>query len=163
MITQEQLKELLDYDPETGVFTWKKPPSNRVRRGDRCAAICSVGYILIGVLGNKLYAHRLAWLYMTGSWPEEQVDHINGVRHDNRWVNLRQADKMRNMRNSGLRGHNTSGHTGVGFHRASGKWRAYLNDNNKTLHIGLFDSKSEALAARQKAAREMYGDFYFSE
>ena len=91
MLTQSELKSLLHYDPETGLFTWIAPLSNRVQVGDVCSTVAPIGYILIGVRGQKLYAHRLAWLYMTGEWPENQIDHINCVKTDNRWANLREV------------------------------------------------------------------------
>lgn len=80
MLDQNRLKEILHYDPESGVFTWIMPTSNRVKAGDVCDTVGPIGYIVIGVLGKRRYAHRLAWLYMTGEWPSDQVDHINCVR-----------------------------------------------------------------------------------
>lgn len=160
MLDQSRLKEILHYDPETGVFTWLKPTSNRVRAGAVCDTVGPLGYVVIGVLGKRLYAHRLAWLYMTGEWPSDQVDHANCVRLDNRWSNLRVAGKAKNMQNIGIRANNTSGFTGVGFHEQSGRWRAYIAEDGRTIHLGLFDTIEMAVQVREIAAREQYGEFY---
>jgi hypothetical protein len=164
MLTQASLKELLHYDPETGLFTWIAPLSNRVKVGDVCDSKGPLGYILIGVRGTRLYAHRLAWLYMTGEWPTNMIDHINCVRDDNRWSNLREATKSQNMRNAGVRKQNTSGHTGVGFHAQTKKWRAFISDDQKNyVHVGLFDTIEEAVAARKVAAAKHYGEFFHAD
>lgn len=110
-LTQERLKELLHYEPETGVFTWLVKPANWIKAGTVAGTIHARGYIYIKSNGKKYAAHRLAFLYMEGSFPEDQVDHINRERADNRWVNLRHADAYLNANNktrkvgiTGLRG-----------------------------------------------------------
>lgn len=160
MLDQSRLKELLHYDPETGIFTWLKPTSNRVKVGAVCNTVGPIGYVVIGVLGKRLYAHRLAWLYMTGGWPSDQVDHANCDKLDNRWSNLRVAGKTKNMQNIGLRANNSSGFTGVGFHAQTGRWRAYIADSGNMVHVGLFDTIDQAVAARESAAKSHYGEFY---
>ncbi|WP_078452199.1 HNH endonuclease signature motif containing protein [Pseudomonas aeruginosa] len=111
-------------------------------------------------MGKRQYAHRLAWLYMTGEWPSDQVDHVNCEKNDNRWSNLRIAGKSRNMQNIGLRSNNSSGFTGVGYHRQTGRWRAFIVDDGKMVHVGLFDTIDEAATARERAAKRQYGEFY---
>jgi hypothetical protein len=160
MLTQEKLKEILHYDPETGLFTWLKPTSNRVKAGAVCSTVARIGYVIIGVMGKRQYAHRLAWLYMTGEWPSDQVDHANCDKTDNGWSNLRIAGKSRNMQNIGIRSNNSSGFTGVGYHKQTGRWRAFVVSAGKMVHVGLFDTIEEAARAREAAAVERYGEFY---
>jgi hypothetical protein len=160
MLDQSRLKEILHYDPETGVFTWLKPTSNRVRVGAVCDTVGPIGYVVIGLLGKRQYAHRLAWLYMTGEWPSDQVDHVNCIKLDNRWSNLRVAGKSKNMQNIGLRSNNSSGFTGVGFHAQTGRWRAFIVVAGKMVHVGLFDTIEQASRARENAAIKQYGEFY---
>lgn len=162
-LTASRLRDLLHYDPETGVFTWVRPTSNRVKPGSQCQTIGPLGYIVIGVDGVRHYAHRLAWLYMTGGFPVEMIDHSNGRKTDNRWRNLRAASKSQNMRNAGQRANSTSGYTGVGWHKRSAKWRAYIELDGKSVHLGLFDSAEEALVARETAAKREYGPFHWPQ
>lgn len=120
----EDLVYRLHYDPDTGNFKWKNPTNIRIKPGDLAGNPHWKGYLVIG-LHQKLYsAHRLAWFYMTGEWPNYEVDHINGIRDDNRWLNLRLATKNQNHYNERLRINNTTGEKGVTFHPQSGKWRA---------------------------------------
>ena len=96
--------------------------------------------------GKQAFAHRLAWLYMTGVWPENQIDHINGGRDDNRWVNLREADNGQNMQNiSGPHGKTFTGELGVTFRR--NRFEARIQQGKKRLHIGTYKTKDEAVAA----------------
>ncbi|MNE68353.1 hypothetical protein D3C80_1640090 [compost metagenome] len=110
-LTQERLKSIMHYDPETGLFTWLIAPSNRVKAGDVAGTVDGKGYIRIKYKGVKYAAHRLAFLYMTGEFPVDQVDHKNRVRSYNKWDNLRPADAFINANNktrkigiTGLRG-----------------------------------------------------------
>jgi hypothetical protein len=156
MITQKQLKEVLEYDSCTGVFIWKASTA-RGKRGsiagsiDKCA-----GYIQIGVRGKLYRAHRLACLWMTGRMPPYEVDHINHKRSDNRWDNLRVATHQENGKNGPLRRNNTSGTTGVSFDKQTKKWRASIMVNGKTLSIGRFSSFEKCVMAR-KAAEKQHG------
>src|SRR4029450_2313606 len=115
-LTAERLRELLDYDPETGDFTWKV---NRrcVRSGSVAGNVnCVDGYCYIGVDARRYHAHRLAWLYIKGAWPNDQIDHINGNKADNRFANLRQATHSQNQANGGRYSNNASGYNGVTLH-----------------------------------------------
>lgn len=98
-LTQEELKEVLTYDPETGVFIWKVRPGYRVKVGDKAGCVGADGYSQIAYKGKLRKTHRLAWLYMTGKYPKEDIDHINGDKSDNRWDNLREASRQENCRN----------------------------------------------------------------
>jgi len=117
------------------------------------------GYISIGVDGTRYLAHRLAWLWMTGRWPQKYVDHKNFTVSDNRWINLREANDMQNSRHRRVRFDNRSGVKGVGFHKETGKWRASIVVNKKKISLGLFHDKFVAGEVYQKAAAKYFGEF----
>lgn len=152
----------LDYDPDTGIFTWKfndkKPPQWNGKWGGKAAGSVSetTGYINININKKMTRAHRLAWIVAYGSEPANQIDHINGNRTDNRINNLRCVSNMENGKNQKLRSTNTSGLMGVGIHRGTGKYRSRIYHNNKEISLGLFDSFFEACCAR-KSAEKRYG------
>tara|TARA_R110000787_G_scaffold275859_1_gene384656 strand:- start:193 stop:693 length:501 start_codon:yes stop_codon:yes gene_type:complete len=157
MLTQKKLKEILHYDPLTGLFTW------RVARGTRAIVGAEAGckdnqsqYIKIGISGKNFHAHRLAWLYIYGEFPRNQTDHINHNREDNRIVNLRSVTCQENQRNMKKRSDNTSGHLGVSWHKHSGKWQVSIRANKKVIYIGTFDNIEDAVVARASASLE-YG------
>ncbi len=159
MITAEELRNVLSYDPETGVFVW-------LVRSGRCGAGSVAGsikkrrssaHVRIHVFGTQYYAHRLAWLYMTGKWPELKIDHVNNDGTDNRFINLRLATSSQNGGNSRKPNTNTSGIKGVRFE--DGKWRAQLCVEGMRLHIGLFNCPTAAHIAYCKAAKEYFGEF----
>lgn len=154
-LTQERLKELLHYDPEMGYFTRK------VRRG-RCLAgvvagtLSDTGYIKIWFEGRLYRAHRLAWLYMTGEWPNSEIDHINGNRSDNRWVNLRSALPHQNRQNALIIPNNSSGYIGVSWNSDRGKWQVRIQHLGKTKWLGYFDNKEDARTAYLLAKKEIH-------
>lgn len=154
MITQSELKELLHYDPETGVFTWLISVSN-VKTG-AIARDYSHGYLRVSIKGKRYYGHRLAWLYMTGEWPKHQIDHINHVRCDNRFKNLRCATNSENHKNTPRRKDNKTGITGVSWEKAHKRWVVQITSPCKrvcrTRHIDFF----EACCSR-KSAENKYG------
>lgn len=149
------LRAVLSYDPETGVFTRIVATSNVIRAGDVAGGHHNEGYVRISVGNRRYLAHRLAWLYMTGEWPSKEIDHINGVRSDNRWVNLREATSVENNRNR----HDYHPFKGTCFHKPNGKWNARLKVNGKHRSLGYYHSREEAHAAYVRAAREVYGKF----
>lgn len=155
-LSQEKLKEILDYDPETGEFRWKVTKSPAAMAGAPAGHIHYAGYRRIMIDGVIFAAHRLAWLYSHGSWPVDQIDHINGVRDDNRISNLREASDDENKQNKGLYRNNVSGHQGVGWHSPSGKWRARIRVGGKLRCVGLFDDIADAIEARAKAKKELH-------
>ena len=159
MLTQEKLKELLHYCPDTGVFTWLMKPCSNVRAGSVAGTVNKInGYATIKV-NRKIYlAHRLAWLYIHGTFPPNDIDHINRVKSDNRLCNLRMATHAENMQNTSMYRNNTSGHVGVSWHKATQKWIACITLSKKQIHIGIFHSLEEAIAAR-KAAEPQYHQF----
>ncbi|GJH22455.1 HNH endonuclease [Caballeronia novacaledonica] len=157
LLTQEILRSILDYDPATGHFTRKSGRGGTVT-GSRAGTLRR-GYIWISV-NNKLYvAHRLAWLYVHGRWPKEQIDHINMVKSDNRIENLREATYSENGRNRPIPKSNKSGYRGVCFHKQFQKWNANIHHHGKHYSLGLFDSPEEASRAYQRAAQQLHGSF----
>jgi hypothetical protein len=162
----ETLRQLLDYDPASGILTWKPRPRDMFANND--LRICNTwntryagkealgsvdsghGYKVGAINGASYLAHRVAWTMQTGLSPKGEIDHINGNRSDNRFANLRDVTKSENQRNAVRRSDNTSGVTGVFWHKASGKWQATAGNDR----VGLFADKEAAIAARRKAIRE---------
>ena len=136
----ERLKELLEYDPETGVFIWKTRRGG-LKAGSVAGTKHANGYVRIKCDGKSYMAHRLAWLYVHGQFPEKQIDHINGLREDNRLSNLRCVSRSENQRNRRLCKRSTSGIIGVRWHKQAGKWQAR---GINSLHLGLFNCKATA-------------------
>lgn len=152
-LTQERLKQLFHYDPLTGIFTRLTTTSPRAIAGD-IAGCQTQGYTVFRVDGTLHRAHRLAWLYMTGEWATDDIDHRNRVRSDNRWVNLRAATRGQNLQNSSKRKDNKCGITGVDFDTKRSKWRAQIAVDKRHIHLGRFDTKdAAALAYRQAKAK----------
>lgn len=149
-------QELLRYDPETGKMIWRVS-QGRVRAGTEAGTFTSDGYHRkVQIDGRNYLAHRLAWLIVTGEWPTEEIDHISGDGLDNRWSNLREATHTVNGRNAKRYSHNTSGFTGVGWHKASRKWQANIKVNGTYIHLGCFDDLTAAVEVRKDAERQ-YG------
>ena len=153
-VTLERLRELLRYDPETGIFT-RLIPVGGEPAGSAAGWSMSHGYVGISIDGRKYTAHRLAWLYMTGKLPWMKLDHENGVRSDNKWSNLRHGTQAQNGQNQ-RRAHvdNTSGFLGVVSIR--GRYVARICLNRRTYHLGTFSTADEAHAAYVAAKREMH-------
>lgn len=157
-LTAERLRERLDYDAETGVFTWRLPPPFR-RPGDIAGYLNKVGYWILHVDGARHLAHRLAWLYMTGEWPSAHIDHINRHTEDNRWANLREATRTENHANCKRYKNNRSGFKGVCYFRPKKKWFAQISINGKRPFLGYFNTPEEAHAAYVEAAQKYFGEF----
>lgn len=156
LITAERLREIVIYDPETGVFTW------RIARG-KCAAGARVGcprkageYWVARLDYRMYYLHRLAWLYVTGQWPADDVDHRDLNKSNNRWKNLRPATQKQNNENMKLAKNNASGYRGVAQMPASSKWRARIRHFGRDIHLGYFATKESAFAARLQAEKELF-------
>jgi len=157
-LTQSILRNNLNYIPESGIFTWIKPPKYQtLEPGDLAGYLRSNGYWYIG-LNNRTYsAHRLAWLYVYGEWPKHIIDHINGVKSDNRIDNLRQASMSQNKSNGALYSSNTSGLKGVV--KCKNKWKAQITHKQVVVYLGLFNTKEEAHEAYLQAAQQLQGEF----
>ena|SRR3990170_2060869 len=152
-ITQERLKELLRYDPRTGGFAWLVQRSN-IHVGD-VAGTLSHGYVTIGVCGIRYRANRLAWFYMTGAWPRDQIDHKDTIRSNNRWKNLRDSTHSINGQNL-RKAHrdNQTGHLGVSPFRDG--FRATIRFGKKQRHLGTYPTKKEAYAKYLNTKREFH-------
>lgn len=159
-LTQERLKEVLHYDPETGDWTWLVRKANRIYAGSKAGGVdTSEGYYKIGVDGRVHKAHRLAFLYMTGEYPKSQVDHINGEKSDNRWGNLREASPSENLRNVGAYSSNVSGLKGVSYRPKADMYLSRITVDGVTHYLGWFSCPREASHAYNKAAIQFHGEF----
>jgi len=138
------LRQYIDYNPLTGLFIWVDKPNKKVKLGSIVGTLHQTGYIRIKLQGKVYPAHRLAWFYTYGSFPENFIDHINGIRTDNRLSNLRKATQKENQYNAPLRVDNTSGIKGVSFSKKKGKWQANINFDGTPYHLGYFESIEEA-------------------
>jgi hypothetical protein len=162
MITQSELKEVLEYNPDTGLFVWKKNSISK-KSGSIAGSKYKNGYIYIQI-NKKIYrAHRLAFLYMTGNFPENFIDHINHIRDDNRWTNLRDATLSQNQANRVNQKNNTSGYKGVSWNKQCKKWKAQISYMYKDIHIGLYTTPQEAAEAYKKKSIELFGKFSCTE
>lgn len=161
-LTAESLRSILHYDPETGVFTWVSNVSFNPLAGKKAGTDDWRGYISIRVAKVKHKAHRLAWLYMTGSWPKCVIDHINSDTLDNRWVNLREASFSQNQANRRISKNNSSGFKGVYLRVEAGRsprWCAVITFCGKKIRVGQFSTKEEAAAAYARAALKYFGEY----
>lgn len=163
MLTVARLREVLDYNPLTGEFTWKVATSNRVKVGEKAGAPGVQGYQVIGLDGILYRRARLAWLFMTGEFPTETVDHIDLDRGNDRWANLRAATMSQNQANQGRPAHNTSGLKGVHLVKRTGRWRAQVAHQRKKRSLGCYGTKEEAQAAYIAGAEALYGAFARAE
>lgn len=157
MLTVDALRELLHYDPLTGLFTWRVKPCKRMGAGTAAGSKTKRGYVSIRVHGKPQYAHRVAWLYMFGIWPTNQIDHINGKGTDNRLVNLREGTPSENAQNlRGAHKNNTSGFLGASYESQTGKWRAQIQLNGSSVKLGRYDSPELAHAAYLNAKAKLH-------
>lgn len=157
MIEHARLLELLDYSPDTGVFTRKI--GSRNRRAGSVAGSNSHGYREIKLDRKKYLAHRLAWFYVHGSWPKCLIDHIDMDRSNNRISNLREATHSTNKANRPRPANNKSGIKGVSFYKPTQKWQASICRQYKQTHLGFFESKESAAEAYRAAAGRLFGEF----
>jgi hypothetical protein len=160
-ITQAELKRQLSYSPATGIFHWlveKNSHGGKIHPGQTAGHLKDNGYIIIGVNGRIYRAHRLAWLYMTGEWPTDMIDHRNRVRSDNRWKNLRVSSASLNGQNM-LKAHSDSatGLLGVCYHKQTGKYVAGIKAPGKERkYLGLFSDPTLAHRVYVKAKRQLH-------
>lgn len=151
MITQDELKEVMLYSPETGLFFWKIDRI-RVKGGDRAGFKSALGYRMIQINGRPYMEHRLAFVYMTGLCPK-RVDHKNEDRLDNRWSNLRKASASENGCNRGAPSNNTSGTKGVYWSGKKQKWKTKVKLNGKSYYFGVYDCIKDAARAVKAGRR----------
>lgn len=161
MITQLELKELLSYDKDTGIFRWVKRPGMRVNIGDIAGSAqdSRSEAIRIHISKRRYFASRLAWLYMTGILPKCEIEHINGDVSDNRFINLREVTRTENNKNTSLLSNNKSGYCGVYWSNKNSRFYAQIGVHGKKIHLGNYDNIIDAVIARKKAE----GKFQFHE
>lgn len=155
-LTQEVAQRLLDYNQETGEFKWRIK-----RRGVNVEKILGTdngfGYLRITVCGKSYYAHRLAWLYVHGHMPKQEIDHINGNKSDNRIANLREATPLQNQQNkTKLQSNNKSGQPGISWHEKSNKWQVHICTCNNRQYLGIYSDIEEAKAVYAAAKKEQH-------
>ncbi len=150
MLTLERLKQLFEYDPETGEFT-RLVDRVSVKAGQLAGSLTAYGYLSIRIDKKPYFSHRLAWLYMTGSFPDGQIDHLNGVRTDNRWANLRDVSHLENHRNMGLSRRNKSGVVGVSWDSSRSLWQSAITVKGVAKSLGRYQSFDDAVEARKQA------------
>tara|TARA_R110001632_G_C11251742_1_gene408913 strand:+ start:123 stop:656 length:534 start_codon:yes stop_codon:yes gene_type:complete len=155
-LTQEQLKAELNYDQHTGLFTRIRTNTNNVIIGDNSGSISKQGYLNIMVLSTRYLSHRIAWLYEYGNFPTKNIDHINGVKTDNRIINLREATHEENAKNMKMTSLNSSGFLGVCWHKPTESWQVSINTNTNRIYLGIFKKLSDAVKTRVDA-EEKYG------
>lgn len=152
-VSAAELRARIHYDPDTGIFTWRS--TGRVWGYVRKPR----GYLAGTINQRGDYLHRFAWLYMTGEWPVEEIDHKNLHQLDNRWHNLRAATHAQNEGNTRLRDDSTSGFKGVSWHKCKSRWRAHITVNNRHISLGYHDTPELAHRAYCAAAAKHFGQF----
>lgn len=159
-ITPEMVRELLDYDSDTGVLTWRVDRGHFPCAGMPAGGRSSHGRINVKLDGRLIAAHRIIWAHVTGAWPIDEIDHRDGNPGNNRFANLREATRPQNCQNTRfVRRNSSSGHKGVSYRKECGKWRARIAVNGKHIVLGVFASKDEAIAAYCAASAELHGEF----
>ena len=157
-LSHEELLRIMHYDLETGVFRWRVGRGGNIRAGMVAGTLCR-GYVQLCFFKRTFAAHRVAWFYVHGKWPEKVLDHINMVRSDNRFVNLREVTRQQNNRNVGLKSHNKTGFKGVCRSPSGRNFRAYITVDYKTHYLGSFKTAHEAQAAYAAASLQHHKDF----
>lgn len=155
-LTAERLRELLHYNPETGVFTWRVSNSNRAPAGSVAGTAHGAGYRELSLDGGRYLEHRLAWFYVHGVWPTAGIDHRDGDRVNNRLLNLREATKAENQQNRAAQANNKSGFVGVSWYKRGHAWVAQIGVGGRQRRIGLFDTPEAAHAAYLAAKKQLH-------
>ena len=146
----DELNDRYKYDSVTGIIT-NRISSGRAKKGEEAGTKNAAGYRVVSISSSRYYGHRVSWFMYYGAWPKSTIDHINGVRDDNRIVNLRDVDHKENLKNQRLQKSNTSGVVGVYWNKPTKNWRVKIEVNGKQIHIGYFQYMPDAVKARQKA------------
>ena len=150
--------ELFTYDSDTGHLYWRAPGRGRVKTRPAGTKL-STGYLGVVVGAKRYLAHRLCWALLHGRWPNDQIDHINGDKTDNRACNLREATNLQNGKNVKLSANNTSGVSGVHYDTSTGKWRATIKVEGKQISLGRWADFADAVAARRAAEHKHFGEW----
>lgn len=163
-LTHARLHEALEYDASTGVFTWRVPTSKKFKPGDVAGTEMDTGYCVIVLDGKRHRAHRLAWFYVNGVWPSNDIDHIDRNRLSNAIHNLRDVSRSVNLQNIAVaRSDSTSGLKGAIFHRASGRWHARVMVDGKTHSFGYHDTPEAAHAVYLRQKKRLHEGYVASE
>lgn len=158
-LTRLELMETLDYNPETGIFVWKKRNCQRRKTGDIAGSIRKDGRVTITIKYSAYLAHRLAWLFTYGEWPEFEIDHINLNPNDNRISNLRKASHAENKWNTTVRKNNKLGIKGVSLDKKKNKYQAVFTRNRERIWLGYFNTPEEAAKVYKDAVIRYNGEF----
>ena len=153
LIDSDVLRDLVEYDPETGLFVNKVNRSPNAKIRSVAGSLQNTGYISIHIRGRKYLAHRLAYLYMTGGWPKNQIDHINGIRSDNSWANLRDCTNGQNMRNLKRDGKN--------IHPNGSGFMVKIQKDNREFYLGTFKTYDRAKEVAVQARKDFHGVFAY--
>lgn len=157
MLTNGKLKELLDYNQHTGIFIWKTNAAKNIKMGTIAGSVDSDGYICIGI-NKKLYlAHRLAWLYIYNELPKNNIDHINGIKNDNRISNLKDVSQRQNGQNR--KEHRNNRLVGCYFNKNRNKWQAQIKINKNQIYLGLYNTEQEAHDAYIQKIKQLEGEY----
>ena len=158
-LTQKDVQHIWNYDPNTGIFTWKNPSGKRVKPNQQASTVMKDGYVMLVYKNVHYLAHRIAFLYMVGYCPENQIDHRDRKRNNNKWKNLRELTPTCNIRNSGMCIDNTSGVKGVYWSKKMKKWTSAIGVKKSLKHLGCFDSFQEAVYHRLAAEQCLNWNF----
>jgi len=164
MIDYQLAKALFDYNPESGELTWRVQ-TNATPKGKAAGTVRKhkvdryTSYINVTILGDPYKAHRIIWLMQTGKWPEKHIDHIDGNGLNNKWSNLREATASQNAMNQRVRSDSASGIKGVSYDKARNVWYVYIDVDKKRKHLGRYETKDEAAAARLAAEKIYHGEY----
>lgn len=153
------LKDFMDYNPDTGIFTWKKYRCQTAIAGQQVNCKDQKGYVIFGWKRHYYRAHHVAWWWVTGKMPQGEIDHVNNVRHDNRFINLREASSTQNNHNRLRPITNTRGVKGVNWHKHQGKWVARITVNGARISLGYYHSLEMAEQAMRDAREFYHGEF----
>lgn len=154
-LTVERLRELINYDPKTGIFTWRVSRKG-AKAGNVVGNFDAYGYLRAKVLYKPYVLHRLAWFYVHGTWPKQEIDHINRIKTDNRIANLREANRRENGENRNISKANTSGYKGVYWNKREKKWHAQIRVNRIRIHLGHYKNIEDAHNAYVEAAKKYH-------
>jgi hypothetical protein len=154
--TFEQLNDWFSYEPETGIFRWKRSGRGGKAVAGEISGRLSLKYWCLKIEQTEYRGHRVAWLLMTGAWPVDQIDHRDEVKSNNRWSNLRAATNKQNHENIRTYAHNTSGLRGVRYEEKRGHWYAYITHHQRMRNLGHHPTLLDAAAARFRAERSLF-------
>ena len=158
-LSHDRLLDVLSYDPETGIFLWKKRISIRIVVGKVAGRLDRNGHIQITIDGIRWMAHRLAWFYVHSVWPDDEIDHRDLKKSNNALINLRQSTRLQNMCNTPKPINNTSGYKGVYFDKRCQKWVAQIHAKGRHYWLGSFDDLKDAHAAYVDGSKQKHGEF----